>query len=58
MPSITTWPKPANQRPYGPVHWDPISNQVTPYDDVSSPLTPPEEMAAHLAAALARLDHA
>ena len=44
--------------PYGPVHWDPISNQVTPYDDVSSPLTPPEEMAAHLAAALARLDHA
>jgi len=40
------------------VHWDPISNQVTPYDDVSSPLTPPEEMAAHLAAALARLDHA
>ena len=44
--------------PYGPVHWDPATNQVTPYDDVSSPLTPPAAMAAHLDAALARLDRA
>lgn len=42
--------------PYGPVHWNPDTNQVTPYDDVSSPLTPPAAMAAHLDAALARLD--
>ena len=41
---------------YGPVHWDPATNQVTPYDDVSSPLTPPAAMAAHLEAAIARLD--
>lgn len=42
--------------PYGPVHWDPASNQVTAYADVSSPLTPPAEMSAHLDAAIARLD--
>lgn len=42
--------------PYGPVHWNPDTNQVTPCDDVSSPLTPPAAMAAHLDAALARLD--
>jgi D-alanyl-D-alanine dipeptidase len=42
--------------PYGPVHWNPDTNQVTPYDDVSSPLTPPAAMAAHLDAALASLD--
>ncbi len=42
--------------PYGPVHWDPATNQVTAYEDVSSPLTPPDEMATHLAAAIARLD--
>ena len=44
--------------PYGPVHWDPGTNQVSAYDDVSSPLTPPAEMAAHLDAAIARLDNA
>ena len=44
--------------PYGSVHWDPITNQVTPYADVHSPLTPAEEMATHLKAALTRLDHA
>ena len=42
--------------PYGHVHWDPKTNQVTPYDDVSSPLTPPEEMAAQLDEALDRID--
>ncbi|MEE2658298.1 MAG: M15 family metallopeptidase [Candidatus Latescibacterota bacterium] len=41
--------------PFGPVHWDPASNTVTPYNDVSSPLTPPELMAQLLDEALARL---
>jgi D-alanyl-D-alanine dipeptidase len=41
---------------YGPVHWDPETGEVTPYDDVSSPLTPPEVMAKLLDQALARLD--
>ena len=41
---------------YGPVHWDPSSGEVTPYDDVRSPLTPPETMANLLDVALARLD--
>ena len=41
---------------YGPVHWDPETNQVTAYDDVSSPLTPPELMAELLDEALQRLD--
>ena len=44
--------------PYGPVHWDPATNKVTAYDDVSSPLTPPAEMAAYLDQAIARLDRA
>jgi len=41
---------------YGPVHWDPSSGEVTPYDDVRFPLTPPETMANLLDAALARRD--
>ena len=41
--------------PYGPVHWDPDTNEVTPYDDVASPLTPPDVMADHLQQALTRL---
>ena len=40
---------------YGCVHWDSVSNQVTPYEDVASPLTPPEVMARKLEEALARL---
>jgi len=40
---------------YNCVHWDPDSNRVTPFDDVTSPLTPPDEMAANLEKALARL---
>ena len=35
--------------PYGPVHWDPTTNTVSPYDDVGAPLTPPEVMAELLA---------
>ncbi len=42
--------------PFGPVHWDPVTNEVTAYDDVSSPLTPPEVMAQLLDQALTRLD--
>lgn len=41
--------------PYGPVHWDPQTNEVRPYDDVHSPLTPPEQMAQLLDQALVRL---
>ncbi len=41
---------------YGPVDWDPDTNQVTPYDDVTSPLTPSEVMAEHLDRALERLN--
>lgn len=41
--------------PFGPVHWDPRTNEVTPYDDVSSPLTPPDAMAQLLDEALTRL---
>jgi D-alanyl-D-alanine dipeptidase len=40
---------------YGPVHWDPKSGEVTPFDNVSSPLTPPDLMAENLRAALKRL---
>ena len=40
---------------YNCIHWDPTTNQVTPYDDVRSPLTPPDHMAANLEAALHRL---
>lgn len=42
--------------PFGPVHWDPATNVVTGYDDVSSPLTPPDQMAKLLEEALSRLD--
>jgi len=40
---------------YNCIHWDPQTNQVTPYEDVTSPLTPPASMAANLEAALTRL---
>ena len=40
---------------YGSVHWDPDTNSVTPYDDVSSPLTPPDLMSEHLERAIERL---
>lgn len=41
---------------YGCVHWDPDTNRVTPYDDVTLPLTPPELMSEHLNDALQRLN--
>ncbi len=41
---------------YGSVHWDAATGEVSPYDDVRSPLTPPGVMAALLDQALARLD--
>ena len=41
---------------YGSVHWVPATGEVRPYDDVRSPLTSPEVMAALLDQALARLD--
>ena len=41
--------------PYGPVHWDPQTNAVTAFDDVSSPLTPPDLLATLLDEALARI---
>jgi D-alanyl-D-alanine dipeptidase len=41
---------------YGCVHWDADSNKVTPYDDVTSPLTPPDLMTEHLHRSLDRLN--
>ena len=40
---------------YGPVHWDAATNTVTPFEDVASPLTSPEQMQREIEAALARL---
>ena len=40
---------------YNCVHWDARTNAVAPYEDVTSPLTPPDEMAEYLAQALERL---
>ena len=40
---------------YNCIHWDRQTNEVRPYDDVASPLTPPEEMARQLERALERL---
>jgi len=40
---------------YGPVDWDPATNRVTPWTDLSSPFTPPEQMSRELEAALQRL---
>jgi len=41
---------------YGPVHWDPRTNLVTLYDDITSPLTPPDLMEENLHRALERLN--
>ncbi len=40
---------------YGPVHWNPESNQVTPYDTPLSSLNPLEVIEAEAAAAMQRL---
>lgn len=39
---------------YGPVHWDPQSNGVTPYDDPLSPLNPIAVIEKEVAAATDR----
>ena len=41
--------------PFGPVHWDPQTNTATAYEDVSSPLTPPDLLATLLDEAMARI---
>ncbi|QDU96170.1 M15 family metallopeptidase [Lignipirellula cremea] len=40
--------------PYGPVHWDPQTNQVTPYEDPHELLNPLERIEQEMAAATAR----
>jgi D-alanyl-D-alanine dipeptidase len=49
---LTNQPAPAR---YGPVHWDPETNQVTPYDDPLSPLNPLDVIEQEIAAALERV---
>lgn len=39
---------------YGPVHWDPQTNAVTPYEDPVSPLNPMDVIEAEVAAAMQR----
>ena len=48
---LTGQPAPAR---YGPVHWDPQTNEVTPYDDPLSPLNPLDAIEREIAAATAR----
>ena len=40
---------------YNCVHWDARTNAIAPYEEVTSPLTPPDETAESLAQALERL---
>lgn len=49
---LTGLPAPAR---YGPVHWDPQTNAVTPYDDSLSPLNPINVIEREIAAATERL---
>ncbi len=37
---------------YGPVHWDPKTNEVTPYKDPQIPLNPLEVIEAEIEAAI------
>ncbi len=39
---------------YGPVHWDPQTNRVTPYDDPLSPLNPLDVIEREIQAAMRR----
>lgn len=39
---------------YGPVHWDPLTNRVTPYDDPLSPLNPLDMIEKEIGAAMQR----
>ena len=43
---------------YGPIHWDPKTGAVTAFEDLTSPLTPPDQMAANVRAAIERLEAA
>ncbi|MEO8494173.1 MAG: M15 family metallopeptidase [Planctomycetota bacterium] len=45
--------RPAPAR-YGPVHWDPQTNEVTPYQDALSPLNPLDVIEREIAAAIER----
>mgnify|MGYP001229962010 CR=1 FL=1 len=40
---------------YGPIHWDPQTGEITPFDDITSPLTPPDLLAGNLQQALKRM---
>jgi len=40
---------------YGPVHWDPATNKVTPYDNAMDPLNPLSVIEAEIAASTQRL---
>ena len=40
---------------YGPVHWDPETNSVTPYRDPLSPLNPLDQIEKEIEAAMARV---
>jgi zinc D-Ala-D-Ala dipeptidase len=49
---LTGQPAPAR---YGPVHWDPKTNRVTPYEDALSPLNPLDKIQAEIEAAIQRI---
>ena len=40
---------------YGPIHWNPVSGEITPYNDMASPLIPPNLLAENLKQSLERL---
>ncbi|MCH2126761.1 MAG: hypothetical protein MK165_18355 [Pirellulaceae bacterium] len=42
---------------YGPIEWDAVSGTVTPFENLTSPLTPPDTMNQNLRAALDRLQN-
>ena len=44
------------QAPYGPIHWNPLTGEITSYDDITSPLTPPDLLAENLQQALKRMN--
>jgi D-alanyl-D-alanine dipeptidase len=48
---LSDQPAPAR---YGPVHWDPPTNEVTPYEDPVSPLNPMDVIEKEIAAAMDR----
>ena len=42
--------------PYGPIHWNPLTGEITPYGDITSPLTPPDLLAENIQQALKRMN--